>query len=964
MKIINEFARKALCIAFLTLSLTGFGQKEKFLLNECYNFHHTSYNAFWESKYMFDLLMAEGYVLKGGADLWDEPAFNEISSFQLTSSSKAPLEIWKVYYNGIEKANTALAYISDVSGNEQYRAEAKFIRAYCYFNLVRLFGGVPIITEDCSASLTNISRASASNVYAQIEKDLTEAIPNLPQKSALSGTEKYRATKGAAHAVFAEACLYQQKWSDAATHLAYIINSGQYALLAKYSDLWLMSKEHNQESIYEYEYYSDKAYDWNTANWVDPESNMLIQYSGPRPENITLKDTNYNYGWGFFQVTQNLVDLFNAQGDTVRRNATILFLDSIGTKNYSGGYEYTGYKSKKYITRKANTAGPVQELNYGQNIVEIRYADVLLMYAEALARQGDAINATMYVNLVRARAGLPDLSPGLTTADLLEAIFTERTLEFALEGKHFLDIVRWNKGSSLLGSQGYKSYNNLWPIPDEVMGEYPSVMQNPGYNSGAAFPLSITPRKNDYAPKATFPWVKVAAPKIVLSTMKQYKYNYCMDDSVMQSQASYSYDTLNRMTSYTESYKNLLDIYKEVYTYDSLNRLTSLTRMQSNMVDWDTIQLNYFSYPDEKTIIDSLGYYTNGAPYKFIVNRYGWNPEEKYYQARYGYWSKSGPNVFIEDSYTVSETKTYLTYDSNNQISEEVTKHYDKNAALWRDSLWTETVFNNGVMTKRENYKISTDTTLLSKTIYDYDTNNKLTAETNYVSSDTTPANGVKYYNGNSTYQLVKTPLQYLSLLDTLHHNRERKYFIMNTISNHKTQFVSYQLPNQKGNSVIDTTNHTIEVTMPEGSSVASLVASFVLSDGASSKIGAVAQISGTTSNDFTSTVTYTITAEDGTTTQDWTVTVTIATGTSSVKEAGITVYNNPSTGLFRVQLDAQKQVKFSVYNVEGAVVLEKVVNATGEQIVPIDLTNKPKGIYLLKISNKGKTDQIKLVLQ
>lgn len=963
MKTFNVFARKAFFIAFLTLSLTVFGQKEKFLLNDCYNFHHNSYQAFWESKYMFDMLLAEGYVLKGGGSSSDEPAFDEIRTFQLTSSSRAPLEIWKVYYNGIEKANTALAYIQDVSGNEQFRAEAKFIRAYCYFNLVRLFGGVPIITEDCSASLSNISRASASAVYAQIEKDLTEAIPYLPQKSALSATEKYRATKGAAHAVFAEACLYEQKWSDAASHLAYIINSGQYALLSKYSDLWLMSKEHNQESIYEYEYYSDKAYNWGTANWINPESNMLIQFSGPRPENIILKDTNYNYGWGFFQVTQNLVDLFNAQGDTVRRNATILFLDSIGTKNYSGGYEYTGYKSKKYTTRKVNTAGPVNELNYGQNIVEIRYADVLLMYAEALARQGDANNATMYVNIVRARAGLPGLSPGLTTADLLEAIFTERTLEFALEGKHFLDIVRWGKGPSLLGSEGYQSYNNLWPIPDEVLGEYPSVVQNPGYMSGAALPLSITPRKNDYAPAATLPWMKVASPKVKLSAMNQYKYNYCMDDSILQSQASYSYDSLNRMTSYTESYKNLLDIYKEVYTYDSLNRLTSITSLQSNMIDWDTIQLNHFNYPDENTVIDSLGYYTNGAPYKFIVNRYGWNPQENYYQARYAYWSKSGSNIFKEDSYSVAETKTYLTYDSNNQITEALTKHYDKVAAVWRDSIRTETVFDNGLVMKRESYKISQDTTLLSKTVYNYDANNKVSGEANYA-SDTIPDNGVNYYYGNNTYQLVKTPLQYLTLLDTLHHNRERKYFIINTISNTQARIVSFTLPNQKGNSVIDTTNHTIEVTMPSGSSLTSLVAAFVLSDGATAKIGSATQISGTTPNDFTSAVTYTITAEDGTTTQNWTVTVTIATGTSSVRDNGITVYNNPSTGLFRIKLDAQKQVTLSVYNVEGSVVLKKIIEATGEQIIPVDLTNKPKGVYMLKISNKGKTEQIKLLLQ
>lgn len=348
MKLFFTFSRLTLLLIItVLLSNKVNAQKEKYLLDECYNFHHYSSSSsnMWASKYMFDMLVADDFVLKGGVNSDDAPELGEIDDFQLTPSSVAPLEIWRDYYNGIEKSNTALAYIQNISGNEVYRAEAKFIRAYCYFNLVRLFGGIPLITEDCSKSLTNIPRSAVDKIYAQIEKDLTEALLYLPEKSSLTEAGKYKATKGAAHAVYAQTCLYEQKLSEAATHLSAIINSGEYALMANFSDLWLVAHEHNTESVYEFEYYNDKAYTWGNASWTAPESNMLVQLFGPRFEEVdfTITNTDYKQGWGFGQVTQKLVDLFNSQGDKKRRNQTILYLDSIGTTN-PNFYQYTGYK--------------------------------------------------------------------------------------------------------------------------------------------------------------------------------------------------------------------------------------------------------------------------------------------------------------------------------------------------------------------------------------------------------------------------------------------------------------------------------------------------------------------------------------------------------------------------------------------------------------------------------------------
>lgn len=770
------------------LSNAVYAQKEKYLLEECYNFHHFSNSNLWVSKYMFNMLVADDFVLKGGVDAGDSPELGEIDNFLLTPMSAAPLEIWKVYYNGIEKSNNALAYIPDITENKGFRAEAKFIRAYCYFNLVRLFGGVPLITEDCSPGFTNIPRATTDEVYELIKQDMTEALVNLPEKSALAATGKYKATQGAAHAVYAQSCLYQQKWSDAATHLSAIINSGQYALLANYSDLWLVANEHNAESVYEFEYYNDKQYSWGTLNWASPESNLLVQLFGPRMEEVTITNTAYNYGWGFGQVTQNLVDLFNSQGDIIRKNETILGLSEIGIQVNPGYYEFTGYKSKKYTTRKANTCNPAvaqPELNYGQNIVEIRYADVLLMYAEAQARMGNNAEAIKYVNMVRTRAGLPGLNTELSTEALLDAIFMERTLEFALEGKRFLDIVRWGKWQSIFGSHGYDDHYSIWPIPAQIIAANPNMVQNPGYSGESVTPVAITPQINEYAPSASFPWIKNTPAKVLPYFMEQYKYNYCMDDSVLNAKASYSYNDKNLMNGYVEATANELQIYKETYTYDNNDRLTRLVRLQNTTTNWDTIQVNYFRYPGTNMLIDSLGFYSGGAPNGFTVSHYNWNEAENYYRNSYANWFKSGSDVFVKDTYSESETKTILSYNQGNRIINELTKRYNKNSGIWGDSIEIDNEYSNDNLIKRDGFKISSAKTMTSETLFEYDINNKLASEKNYQLTDNglNVSNGTLYNYGNSSYGIVKTPLQYLSLVEDLHHIRERRFFDFNKVN-------------------------------------------------------------------------------------------------------------------------------------------------------------------------------------
>ncbi len=878
MKFIFTILRLRILLVFAILvSNTIYAQREKYLLDECYNFHHFSNGNLWESKYMWDMVIADDFVKKGGQSIDDAPELNDIDSFKLTPNSVAPLEIWKVYYNGIEKSNQALAYIPNIAGNEEYRAEAKFIRAYCYFNLARLFGGVPIITEDCSAKLKSIKRATVTEVYAQIEQDLTEAIPILPQKSSLIPTEKYKATQGAAHAVYAQVCLYQQKWSEAAIHLKAIIDSGQYALMANFADLWLMANEHNVESIYEFEYYSDKGYNWATANFTNPESNMLIQLFGPRPEEVTITDNNYINGWGMGQVTKNLVDLFDAQGDVIRKKATILVLDSIGTKG-TGGYEYTGYKGNKYTTRTVNTAGPTPELNNGQNIVEIRYADVLLMYAETQARLGNSVEAIINVNRVRARAGLLPLNPG-SGAALLDAIFMERTLEFALEGKRFPDIIRWGKGSELLSSLGYDAHDSIWPIPAEIIAQHPLVTQNPGYGTELSTLQSLVPEKNEYAPSASFPWIKITPKKVLTTVMEQYKYNFCMNDSILNVQANYSYNDKNLMSGYiealvSEATGSLLELYHETYSYDDKDRLMNLVKMAKVDNLWDTLESHFYRYTGANTVIDSMGLYYNRVLNSFHVYNYIWNDQENFYQKATNTWYASA-NGWYKNSGGIMEKET-LTYNSDKQIIDNLYSIYDQITSTWGNN-YTETknTYSNGLLTKQEVFSISEGiSTARSQINYEYNTDHKLISEKYYEQNGNVLElkNGENYYYGNNTYKTIKTPMEYLSLVEDLHHIRVRTFYEEQT-----------------------TTSIGLADVIPDES---------------------------------------------------------------------IIVYPNPSTGLFLVKINASKPTQVEVYNLEGYKVKAQFSNATGEQLLSIDLTGKPSGVYILKVLAKTKIIQVKLLLE
>lgn len=399
--------------------------------------------------------IASDNSLCGGESAVDVIGLQEIDDMIHYASNDQLTQIMTFCYEGINRANYLVVNQSklDFDGKEELYGEVYFLRAYFYFELVKFFGEVAIFDERLDASKSGtLSQNSIEEVYAQVEEDLTSALSALPSTQTQAG----RATLGAAQSLLGKVYLYQQKYDEAATMLANVI--GQYALVTDYESQFLNSGENGEESIFEIQHTNQSNwYDWNFVP-QGTEGNFGVQHNGPRG----FDAAGYASGWSFNVPTQNLYDAFE-DGDT-RRDATILDPVAIGA-TYTPGYEDTGYFNHKYAPR-AGESGAQIELNYGNNYRSIRYADVLLMAAEAnnlKATPNDAL-AQEYLNEVRRRAfGDTTHDITFTGTELTEAIWEERRLELAMEGHRFFDLVRTGKAAEAI--EGYSAHNRYFPIP-------------------------------------------------------------------------------------------------------------------------------------------------------------------------------------------------------------------------------------------------------------------------------------------------------------------------------------------------------------------------------------------------------------------------------------------------------------------------------------------------------------------
>jgi hypothetical protein len=416
----------------------------------------------------------------GGGSNSDVPAWQAWNNYSVDASNGIQADFWSHGFTGVYRANVLLSKLDGVPMDEalkaRFTAEAKFLRAYFYFDLVRYFKNVPLFLAPVSpADMFNVTQAAPEEVWAQIEKDLNDAIPVLP--IAVPVNENGRVTKLAATALLGKVIMYQNNESrmqEAADLFEQVNTSPNYELLPVFEQVFRADNKFNKESIFEIVHTAQAIAGWGA--WPNFEGNVYTQMVGPR---AYVGDV-YMVGWGFNPITPELVDVMK---NDPRYGSTIYNVDSLIKKgeasSYEKGYQNTGYFAKKYAPLKEfyNTAGagdPV--LNYPNDYIEIRLADTYLLEAEALIRAGgSATKAQSYLDAVRARVGLPSIPA------TLDNIYKERRLELATEGHRWFDLVRTGQAATVLAGKGFTSNKNeILPIPLAELTNT-KLVQNPGY---------------------------------------------------------------------------------------------------------------------------------------------------------------------------------------------------------------------------------------------------------------------------------------------------------------------------------------------------------------------------------------------------------------------------------------------------------------------------------------------------
>jgi len=407
----------------------------------------------WNSAYLVKTFPSDESNV-GGGDAGDQPPFQELGRFTYGASNPTITAVWQSNYFGIYRANKVINNVEPVSDiRKQIIAEAKLLRAYYMFEIASMFGKGPRMLVEPPPSEYGQPFVTATELYEQVIKDLGEALPDLPEKSQYAPEDVFRASKGAANTLLGKTYLYMEKWAESATAFEAVIGSNEYQLQSDYSTLFLKESEFGVESILEASWVTTEGYDWGTFQWGGSramENNITWQLTGPRGDYFEAGETGLIGGWGFNYPKQNAYQVFVNAGDTTRKPASIMSLQDLrdmgGDWTNEESWGWDGNIRVKYGTRMDETSGAegaVPELNYGTNLRLMRYADVLLMAAEANHKAGNDGIAANYLNLVRSRANL-----GAFTGDIMEAIMTERQMELCFEGVRFLDLISMGESCS------------------------------------------------------------------------------------------------------------------------------------------------------------------------------------------------------------------------------------------------------------------------------------------------------------------------------------------------------------------------------------------------------------------------------------------------------------------------------------------------------------------------------------
>ena len=435
------------------------------------------YGMFTEWPYAFSYLgiteIISDNAVKGANPSGTGADKHFLDNLDFTSTVPSLEAMWEHWYKTIGRANYAIAFTrasSEDSGiQDRLIGEAKFLRAYTYFFLVRSFGDVPIQGEvefvngepviDPEADLSE--RKSKEDVYAYIEQDLVDAIEALPRKSEYSSENLGRATKGSAQALLAKVHLYQEEWQQALDYANAVINSGEYELEPNYEDIWKESTENGVESIFEIQARGE------------PIAHGVQQYSTTQGARGTG-----GWGWGFNVPSDELVAAFDAEGDEIRKNATIIFA---GETLWDGREVSPSVENPRY-NQKAYSSAYTGAGDGDKNIRVIRLAEVYLIKAEAANELGMTDVAQEALNKVRARVELEPVT-GLSQSDLREAIWEERRLELAFEHDRWFDLIRTGQAPEAMAAHGknFEEKHWLFPIPESQRIQTPDMAQNPGW---------------------------------------------------------------------------------------------------------------------------------------------------------------------------------------------------------------------------------------------------------------------------------------------------------------------------------------------------------------------------------------------------------------------------------------------------------------------------------------------------
>lgn len=410
----------------------------------------------------------------------DGPEILEMDEFKFGAANSLINSLWVGYYDIVSAANNAIFQMSrfyeaqENADNKKYvlqcEAEAKFIRAYAYFNLLRVFGNIPIIDKVMTAEeLADTKQATPESVYAFIESDLAEAVRLLPESysKAFSG----RVTKYTAHALKAKVHLYKNDYDSVAVNAGKVIASGRYSLLNDFRQVFSIDGENSMESLFEIQC-SDLGQSSGNAPYFE-----YAYHQGPRNN----KPSNMQ-GWGFCTPSQDLINFLTGRSDEVRMATTLLYRGSTTPEGDFISNDCTNpvYNGKVYTPSSYNDWS-YNGYGFDHNVRILRYSDVLLMYAEAIARGTAEYAESTHtgqsaLDWVRSRVGLEPVA--LTVDNVLD----ERRAELALEEDRFFDLVRTGKAAGVLGTKGFKAgKNEVFPIPAQQRQLNLNLKQNNNY---------------------------------------------------------------------------------------------------------------------------------------------------------------------------------------------------------------------------------------------------------------------------------------------------------------------------------------------------------------------------------------------------------------------------------------------------------------------------------------------------